>query len=353
MKYTVATALVALAAPMVSAHYTFDQLLVNGETIGRPWQYVRRHDRGYMPTFQAEAATSNDFRCNQNADSGANTDVFTVSVGDNVGILQAFGAGGMQHPGPTQVYMSAAPGSVKQYDGSGDWFKVYQSTVCRNRGAEGFLNDNWCSWDENNISFDMPSVPNGEYLVRVEHIALHGAHDNNAEFYYACAQVKVEGSAATAVNGPTVKIPGVYSVGDAPHNFNIWNGRLTEYDQIPGPDVIEGGEVRGNAAGSTGETVVVPGNGSGPANPPVQPEPTPEPQPEPSPEPQPEPQPEPAPEPQPTPEPVPVPSPVETCSGARRLARRARRAARKARAAAAAARKVRCELEHDDLEIVC
>ena len=58
-------------------------------------------------------------------------------------------------------------------------------------------------------------MPDGEYLVRAEHIALHGAHAGAAEFYYACAQVKIQGSKATALpEGERVTIPGVYQTTD-------------------------------------------------------------------------------------------------------------------------------------------
>ncbi|KAH9430512.1 hypothetical protein MCOR02_007847 [Pyricularia oryzae] len=67
--------------PLASAHYTFGGLVHNGASVGRDWQYVREHTRTYMPTFKDEAATSNDFRCNKGAGSGAKTDVFTVKRG--------------------------------------------------------------------------------------------------------------------------------------------------------------------------------------------------------------------------------------------------------------------------------
>lgn len=105
-----------------AAHYTWDKLIVNGQQRGGDWTYVRQHTRGYMPTKFDEILRP-DFRCNDNALSGANTDVYTVRPGDTVAVRQAFGGTGTEHPGPTQVYMSRAPGSVKSYDGSGDWFK--------------------------------------------------------------------------------------------------------------------------------------------------------------------------------------------------------------------------------------
>ncbi|RYP50933.1 hypothetical protein DL768_003658 [Monosporascus sp. mg162] len=249
----------AALARLAAAHYTFNGLLINDELVGRDWQYIRQHDRGYMPTFREEAATSDDFRCNQNGGSGANTDVYTVRPGDKVGLRQAFGANGILHPGPAQVYLSLAPGSVKEYDGSGDWIKIAQELACKpNIVPADFQTDAWCTWNENNVSFVVPeNIPEGEYLVRGEHIALHGAHDGKAEFYYSCAQIKVEGSTGSELPGEKVLIPGVYGVDDDAINFSVW-GSSTSYPFVPGPDVAPGGTIRGSADGSSAETITVP-----------------------------------------------------------------------------------------------
>lgn len=68
------------------------------------------------------------------------------------------------------MYMSKAPGDdVKAYDGSGDWFKIFEEGVC-NQGGD-FTADAWCTWDRNFISATIPKdTPDGEYLVRAEHI---------------------------------------------------------------------------------------------------------------------------------------------------------------------------------------
>ncbi|KAJ5648794.1 glycosyl hydrolase family 61-domain-containing protein [Penicillium longicatenatum] len=51
--------------------------------------------------------------------------IHKVKAGDTIGFGLDFGAT-IQHPAPMQVYLSKAPGDVKDYDGSGDWFKVYE-----------------------------------------------------------------------------------------------------------------------------------------------------------------------------------------------------------------------------------
>lgn len=244
---------------LATAHYTFSTLWVNDEQVGSDWSYVREHTRGYMPT-KFDEILSNDFRCQPGGDSGANTDVYAVKAGDKIALRQAFGADGIEHPGPVQVYMSRAPGDdVKSYDGSGDWFKVSEQLLCADPSNDGILTESWCIWGDDRIEFTLPArIPAGEYLVRVEHIAIHGAHVGEAEFYYACAQVKVEDSGKkTWAPTRTVKIPGVYAVDDEAINFSIWNSAITEYGPTPGPKVIIGGQVRGATNGMTDAIVKV------------------------------------------------------------------------------------------------
>jgi hypothetical protein len=96
--------------------------------------------------------------------------------------------------------------------------------------------------------------PDGEYLVRSEHIAIHGAHDKQAEFYYSCAQIKVQGGKGNSVP-KGVKIPGVYQINDKAINFSVW-GSATTYPTLPGPAVAAGGRTTGSIDGKTTGTRV-------------------------------------------------------------------------------------------------
>nr|OQO27215.1 hypothetical protein B0A51_05310 [Rachicladosporium sp. CCFEE 5018] len=236
-----------------TAHYTFDRLQVNGAQVGKSWQYIRSHTRGYMPT-KGNDILSNDFRC-QPGSSGSNTDVYTVKPGDKVSFLGAYGVTSIEHPGPAQVYMSKAPsGSVKEYDGSGDWFKVREALFCSNPGNDGALKAAWCTWGQPGIEFEIPDrLPNGEYLVRVEHIPLHGAQGKpgGAEFYYSCGQLKIEGASSSAwLPTRTAKIPGMIQPDDAAVTFNIWT-TVKSYPFSPGSELIIGGTTWGTADGSS------------------------------------------------------------------------------------------------------
>ncbi|KAJ3535407.1 hypothetical protein NM208_g7143 [Fusarium decemcellulare] len=233
--------LAASLVPLASAHYSFDVLVVDGiET--EPGQYVRLNTRSekYMPTkfinsFDNVTPLSNDFRCNLGASSGSGVGIAEVAAGSGLAMKLSVGAT-MQHPGPAFVYMSKSPGNVTEYAGDGDWFKIHEEGLCN---SGDITTTAWCTWDKDRISFTVPNgTPAGEYLVRVEHIGLHGAHNGEAEFYYACAQVKVTGN-GSGTPGPTVKIPGIYSADDASVNFSIWSDN-TDYP-MPEPAVWPGG----------------------------------------------------------------------------------------------------------------
>ncbi|KAI8162591.1 hypothetical protein K4K49_000578 [Colletotrichum sp. SAR 10_70] len=251
-----------------SAHYTFDKLLVNGAQQGGDNTYIRKHQNTYMPTkFKnipsgSIAPTDADFTCNKGSTGAAS--VMKVKAGDKVGLKQAFGGTGMLHPGPTQVYMS--PVTDAKTDKGSQWYKVSQSLLCKAGDAASLRTTAWCSYGEDNVNFVVPStIPNGQYLVRGEHIGLHGAHDGQAEFYYACAQLEVTGNSATSMPGTGVSIPGVYKQADAAVNFSLW-GSSTSYNTIPGPEVIPGGTTRGSANGSSGDKVATVAGGSNAAS---------------------------------------------------------------------------------------
>jgi hypothetical protein len=228
----------------VFAHYFFDTNIVNG-VVQASNKYVRASTRPtkYNPIkFSSNPAVDirdnsyidkgDDARCNQGAFSSASkTSVLTVNAGDEVRFKLAVKAT-MQHPGPALVYMSKAPGSVTSYDGSGDWFKIFQEGVCN---SGDFTSSAWCTWNRDWIAAKIPkNTPNGEYLVRVEHIGIHKSHVNQPEHYVSCLQVKVL-NGGNGTPGPTVKFPGAYKSTDAYAKFSIYGGQKPF--TFPGPSV--------------------------------------------------------------------------------------------------------------------
>jgi hypothetical protein len=212
-----AIALFALLAPLgANAHYIFNRLIVNGAAMGGDYAYTRKNSNSYMPSIPSELMNSNDLRCNKGATAG-NTATYTVKAGDKLG-FKLFNNEFIEHPGPGFVYVSKAPGSVKSYDGSGDWTKVMQSGL-KNPSTPG-VDTAWDSWQKDRLEWTIQkNIPAGEYLVRVEHIGLHEGHVGKAQFYIECFQLKIE-SSGTGTLGPAVKFPGAYKAADPGIAFN-------------------------------------------------------------------------------------------------------------------------------------
>ena len=165
----------AAIAPMVSAHYFFDTLVIDGQET-TPNQYVRSNTRPekYNPTKWVNTRDDMtpdmpDFRCNKGSFTFAGqTDTAEVKAGSKLAMKLGVGAT-MQHPGPGLVYMSKAPGAANQYEGDGDWFKIHEEGICDT--SKDIKTDAWCTWDKDRIEFTIPAdLPDGEYLIRSEHI---------------------------------------------------------------------------------------------------------------------------------------------------------------------------------------
>ncbi|KAJ4370135.1 hypothetical protein N0V86_008871 [Didymella sp. IMI 355093] len=248
----------AAVAQVASAHYFFDTNII-GNSAQPAFKYVRQSSRAvkYNPIKfssnpaadirDGSTADGPDIVCNQGAFASAGkTEVLTVNAGEEVRLKLAVGAK-FQHPGPGLVYMSKAPGSVKSYDGSGDWFKIYEEGVC---DGGDFTSTAWCDYNRDFIAAKIPKdTPNGEYLVRMEHIGVHRSHVNQPEHYVSCMQVKVQGGGSGSP-GPMVKFPGAYKASDPYANFSIYNGRKAF--PMPGPKVWTGGNSgSGSSSGTT------------------------------------------------------------------------------------------------------
>lgn len=79
-------------------------------------------------------------------------------------------------------------------------------------------------------------TPDGEYLLRVEQIALHLAQTaGGAQFYLACSQIQVTGG-GSGTPSPLVALPGAYSSSD-PGILVDLNAISPDEYQPPGPEV--------------------------------------------------------------------------------------------------------------------
>ncbi|QRV79200.1 glycoside hydrolase family 61 protein [Ceratobasidium sp. AG-Ba] len=227
--------LVALAAAVVQpalAHYRFFKYIDTAGTVNGEYVYIRPNTNINSPVTDVK---SNDFRCNVGGvTSGSSTQTATVAAGATVGFQSDIG---MSHPGPLQVYLGKVPSgsTASSWDGSGaNWFKIYAIGASFSTGSLAWPTDN-----QSTFKFKIPSnTPAGQYLLRVEHIALHGASSvGGAQFYISCAQITVTGGGSG--NPAKVSIPGVYTGSEPGILINIYWPPVTNYT-LPGPAVWSG-----------------------------------------------------------------------------------------------------------------
>ncbi|KAI1494271.1 glycoside hydrolase [Biscogniauxia mediterranea] len=181
-----------------------------------------------------EDPSSPDIRCYQ-AQNAA--EVATVPAGATIHYISTQQ---VNHPGPTQFYLAKVPAgaSATTWDGSGAvWFKFHTEMPTMDANKQ-------LTWPGQNeyktTNATIPaSVPEGEYLLRVEHIALHMAMQaGKAQFYLACSQIQITvGGSGTP--GPLVAFPGAYSSSDPGILVNLQSIQPDQYVP-PGPEVWSG-----------------------------------------------------------------------------------------------------------------
>lgn len=195
--------------------------------------------------------------------------VLSVKAGDRIGAWWQHIIGGPQgsgdpdnpiahsHKGPVMAYMAKVNNAASTGITGLKWyvrfrrprkgpnplhrFKIWQDafdTSSRKWGVDNLINNN--GW----VYFNLPQcIAPGQYLLRVEVLALHSAHQQGgAQFYQSCAQINVSGSGSTSP-GQTVSIPGVYSANDPGIYINIYgsNGQPDNGGKpytAPGPSPI-------------------------------------------------------------------------------------------------------------------
>ena len=92
-------------------------------------------------------------------------------------------------------------------------FKIWQDgfdTSSKKWGVDNMISNN--GW----VYFNLPTcIAAGQYLLRVEILALHSASKpNQAQFYQSCAQINVSGGGSFSPSS-TVSFPGAYTANDA------------------------------------------------------------------------------------------------------------------------------------------
>ncbi|KAI0840651.1 glycoside hydrolase family 61 protein [Hypoxylon sp. FL0890] len=222
-----ATAFALLVGAQAAPHYTFPNLAGTSA-----WSSVRQ-TANFQSNGPVTDVNSEAIRCYERAPGGA-PDTTQVKAG---GQITWVANPSIYHPGALSAYMAKVPSgkTAADWDGSGKvWFKVYQDMPTSSGGQY-----TWPSNGKAQVSFTVPQcLAEGDYLFRIEHVALHSASAaGGAQFYISCAQIHVSGGSGSAQPKDLVSFPGAYKATDPGLMINIYNNGGKAY-QPAGPSVF-------------------------------------------------------------------------------------------------------------------
>lgn len=174
--------------------------------------------------------TSSDIICQK---PGSTSDkVISVAAGDKLGAWFQHVIGGAQfsgdadnpiaksHKGPVTAWLAKVSNAATTDKTGLKWFKIWEDTFdtgSKKWGVDNLISNN--GW----VYFQLPTcVAPGDYLLRVEVLALHSAKNSmGAQFYTSCAQIRVSGSGSLNPSS-TVSFPGAYKQNDPSILINIY-----------------------------------------------------------------------------------------------------------------------------------
>ncbi|KAI1814232.1 glycoside hydrolase family 61 protein [Poronia punctata] len=223
MKLSSVTALAFAAA--AEAHCIFQEVLVNGQGQGSLVGLRAPSDNNPVTDV-----TSQDIICQK---QGTTSDkVIEVNAGDDIGAYFGHVIGGEQfpndpdnpiapsHKGPLTAWLAKVDDAATTSKTGLSWFKIWESTFdtsSKKWGVDEMIANG------GTVKFQLPEcIAAGDYLLRVEALALHSAWGSNgAQFYMSCAQIRVSGSGSFTPSS-TVSFPGAYQQDDPSILINIY-----------------------------------------------------------------------------------------------------------------------------------
>jgi cellulase len=171
------------AASAASAHTIFVQLDAGGKVY--PVSHAIR-----TPSYDGPITNvaSNDLACNGGPNpTMKSNEIITVTAGTTVKAVWRHtltsGPGDVMdasHKGPTLAYLKKVDNALTDSGIGGGWFKIQE---------DGYNNGQWGTstviTNGGNHFINIPScIPNGQYLLRAEMIALHGAGSSGGAQLY-------------------------------------------------------------------------------------------------------------------------------------------------------------------------
>ncbi|KAI1654478.1 carbohydrate-binding module family 1 protein [Daldinia decipiens] len=251
MRYSLIAATIA-GASLASAHTIFVQLESNGVT--NPVSHGIR-----TPSYDGPISdvTSNDVACNGGPNPTTPSDkIIDVKAGSTVNAIWRHtltsGSGDVMeasHLGPTLAYLKKVNDATTDKGYGDGWFKIQE---------DGYNNGVWGTSKVINNEGKQPikipdCLPDGQYLLRAEMIALHAAGSSKGvQLYMECAQINISGGSATK-SPTTYSFPGIYKQDDPGILINIYSMDKNSQYIIPGPDPFTC-----SAAGSGGNPQTTP-----------------------------------------------------------------------------------------------
>ncbi|KFX94667.1 hypothetical protein O988_06164 [Pseudogymnoascus sp. VKM F-3808] len=246
------SSLAALAcATAVAAHGFVAEIIIDGESYvgfnptNAPWDDDQNTiawpnwatDTGFVPSSTLQDP---NIICHINATNSKNT--ATVAAGSQI-ILQWTSPWPESHHGPIIDYIANCGGDCTTVDKTTlEWVKIAevgQLSLGPGGGtpgvwAESILEENNSTW-----TVEVPaSLVAGNYVLRHEIVALHGAYaEGGAQFYPQCINLEVTGGGSD--NPAGVVGTELYKSDDPGVLYNIYNDEASPTYIIPGPPLWE------------------------------------------------------------------------------------------------------------------
>ncbi|KAG9236403.1 putative endo-beta-1,4-glucanase D [Amylocarpus encephaloides] len=226
---------------VASSHTIFTQLTANGVTNG-----IGVGIR--IPSYDGPITNvaSNDIACNGGPNpTTPSSKIIDVQAGSTVkarwrhtqqsGPNDIIDAG---HSGPVMAYLKKVSNAATDPGYGSGWFKISEAGLMDAASKRWAVNDLIKALGEQSI--EIPScIASGQYLLRAEIIALHGARSNaGAQFYMECAQINITGGSGSKTPA-TVSLPGAYKANDPGVLVNIYTTPTISQYKIPGPPVFK------------------------------------------------------------------------------------------------------------------
>jgi hypothetical protein len=245
----------------VFGHGYVQQMIIGGKTYNGPSPFGKIKSaspiRQITSTNPVTNLNSGDLTCGLGAKVGSASIVAPATAGSSITYKWTEnGRGSWQHKtGPIMTYMAKCPstGCINWNPKDAAWFKISE-TGLKPGSTTWFMED-----IENGKSYTTKipaNIPNGDYIIRHELLALHFATKmNQAQFYPSCSQVRVIGgtsfsSLAAATNTGSAKFPGTYKSNDK--GIYVPKVYTSKTYSFPGPAVA----VFNKAGGGTKSTTI-------------------------------------------------------------------------------------------------